>query len=78
MKFLTGIVLFFLSHTLSNGLVLPSRGGGRIVGGFPIPLSEAPYQISLLYRGFHTCGGKTHLNTNEPASLGTFKTEVNA
>lgn len=58
MKFLTVTVLFFLSHSLNYGLALPNRGGGRIVGGFPIPLSEAPYQVSVLLGGIHSCGGR--------------------
>lgn len=65
MKTLTGILLVFFSHALDFGLASPARDGGRIVGGFPIPLSAAPYQVSLLYRGYHTCGGKTHLTVNQ-------------
>lgn len=30
---------------------------GRIVGGEVVSISQAPYQISLLYNGFHICGG---------------------
>lgn len=29
----------------------------KIVGGERIPLSDAPYQVSLQYRGTHDCGG---------------------
>ncbi|XP_050084936.1 trypsin-1-like [Anopheles aquasalis] len=32
-------------------------GGNRIVGGFAIDISEAPYQVSLQHRGSHNCGG---------------------
>lgn len=65
MKILTGILLVLLSHALDFGFASPARDGGRIVGGFPIPLSAAPYQISLLYRGYHQCGGKAHLTVNQ-------------
>lgn len=34
----------------------------RIVGGFEIDITEAPYQISLLSRGRHTCGGSIIAN----------------
>lgn len=57
MKTFTAILMFALTQTLSYGLSVPDRSGGRIVGGAEIPLSEAPYQVSLLYRGSHTCGG---------------------
>lgn len=33
------------------------RNGGRIVGGELIPISSAPYQISLQYKAQHSCGG---------------------
>ncbi|XP_053677263.1 trypsin-4-like [Anopheles nili] len=29
----------------------------RIVGGFPIDISEAPFQVSLMINGRHACGG---------------------
>uniref|UniRef100_U5EZJ4 trypsin n=1 Tax=Corethrella appendiculata TaxID=1370023 RepID=U5EZJ4_9DIPT len=39
----------------------------KIVGGFPINISDAPYQISLQNRGSHICGGtiisSTHVLT---------------
>ncbi|ETN60642.1 trypsin [Anopheles darlingi] len=31
--------------------------GNRIVGGFAIDISDAPYQVSLQHRGSHNCGG---------------------
>lgn len=57
MKVITGILVFCLVQSLSYGLKPSDRNGGRIVGGVPIPLSEAPYQVSLLNRGYHICGG---------------------
>lgn len=61
MKFFTGILLFFLSSSPGHGFLLPSRneGGSRIVGGISVPISAAPYQVSLLFNGFHMCGGNT-------------------
>lgn len=32
----------------------------RIVGGFPIPITKAPYQVSLMRRKFHICGGEPY------------------
>lgn len=29
----------------------------KIVGGFPIEINAAPYQVSLRYFGSHICGG---------------------
>lgn len=59
MKFLSGVLLILLSNVIVKGYLIPSRkdGGSRIVGGIPIPLTEAPYQVSLLYGNYHTCGG---------------------
>ncbi|XP_053672127.1 trypsin-1-like isoform X2 [Anopheles nili] len=34
-----------------------SKRGFRIVGGFEIDVSEAPYQVSLQYNKRHNCGG---------------------
>lgn len=30
---------------------------GRIVGGHDITIEECPYQVSILYKGLHICGG---------------------
>lgn len=30
---------------------------GKIVGGFPVDITEVPYQISLRLSGTHICGG---------------------
>lgn len=29
----------------------------KIVGGFPITIDEAPWQVSLRFIGLHSCGG---------------------
>lgn len=58
MKLLKGLFLLFpvvLSFGSSNAASVKSEG--RIVGGFEIPLSEAPYQVSILYMQSHVCGG---------------------
>lgn len=33
----------------------------RIVGGYPIFITEAPYQVSLMRRMFHICGGEFNI-----------------
>ena len=60
MKALLGFLLLVSLEASSYSFILPDgpdRGGGRIVGGVVIQLSQAPYQVSLLYRGGHMCGG---------------------
>ncbi|XP_031638810.1 polyserase-2-like [Contarinia nasturtii] len=34
-----------------------SKSDGKIVGGFPIEIEQAPWQVSLQRRGTHICGG---------------------
>lgn len=61
MKFIA-LILFFSRAIV---IILGQRGGrsdsygigGKIVGGEDINIYEAPYQVSLLYYGFHSCGG---------------------
>lgn len=61
MKFFA-LILFF-SHAITT--IFGYRGGrsdsfgidGKIVGGEEIKIYEAPYQVSLLYYGYHSCGG---------------------
>lgn len=60
MKFIAPILLLSLSSMIlcqrssrSNSL----GNGGRIVGGENIWIEEAPYQASLMYFGYHICGG---------------------
>lgn len=54
------ILLFILvassSAKNSFSLKLPERNGGRIVGGDTIPISSAPYQVSLQLQAQHMCG----------------------
>lgn len=55
-------VAFFLPLVFANPFFLqrPKLSWpitGKIVGGNPIDIREAPYQISLQYNNFHICGG---------------------
>lgn len=61
MKIFIGILLFAFSLTLSYGLNLPDRNGGRIVGGDLITIYQVPYQASLHTSSF-LCGGKSLKN----------------
>lgn len=40
-----------------NGYRPKPRLDGRIVGGFEMDITEAPYQVSLRLHGLHFCGG---------------------
>ncbi|XP_063702293.1 trypsin-7-like [Culicoides brevitarsis] len=55
MKF-TLLILFVISD--SQQAKLKSKNSLRpfIIGGEPITIDQAPYQVSLLFRGFHKCG----------------------
>jgi secreted trypsin-like serine protease len=61
MKLLALVFYCFLTISVTFG----QRGGrsdsygngGRIVGGEDIQIFEAPYQVSLMYYGYHMCGG---------------------
>jgi hypothetical protein len=52
-----GLLFAIVSYATCPGVDAVERGEGRIVGGVPIPLSDAPYQVSLLYQQWHICGG---------------------
>lgn len=58
MMIFVGILFSVLGLTSSYGLKLPDRGGGRIVGGREISITEAPYQVALLHGGSPYCGGE--------------------
>lgn len=55
------IITLILFSSLAISIVSGQRGGrsdgGRVVGGEDIKIYEAPYQASLLYYGYHICGG---------------------
>lgn len=62
---LTIIVCFMLLNqtlgknifdSLNHALRLENEDEDRIVNGKQIPISEAPYQVSLRLRGRHNCG----------------------
>lgn len=53
-------LLLLGANFLAAGLVpLPES---RIIGGTPIDIKQAPYQISLRLRGQHNCGGSIYNN----------------
>ncbi|CAO1366364.1 unnamed protein product [Diamesa serratosioi] len=52
-----GLLLTVSSVLTSESNNSPLRDDGKIVGGFPIDISEIPYQISLRLSGSHICGG---------------------
>uniref|UniRef100_A0A182KG98 trypsin n=1 Tax=Anopheles christyi TaxID=43041 RepID=A0A182KG98_9DIPT len=49
-------IVIALAAVASGRLVAPARRA-QIVGGFPIDITEAPFQISLRENGRHSCGG---------------------
>lgn len=54
------VLAVFFPFILATPLIRPSfppPPTGKIVGGIPISIEEAPYQISLQTQGFHICGG---------------------
>lgn len=56
MKQQLAILSVFIIAASANPL-LSKPTNGKIVGGLPIDIELAPYQISLQDRGFHICGG---------------------
>uniref|UniRef100_A0A182P6A4 trypsin n=1 Tax=Anopheles epiroticus TaxID=199890 RepID=A0A182P6A4_9DIPT len=42
---------------VASGLLVAPARRAQIVGGFPIDITEVPYQISLRKNGRHSCGG---------------------
>lgn len=46
-----------LGMSMMNSTESESEPEEKIVGGQQIPLSRAPYQVSLQYKGYHQCGG---------------------
>lgn len=52
-----GLLLTASSVFTSESKNSPLYDEGKIVGGFPVDISEVPYQISLRLSGSHICGG---------------------
>lgn len=60
-------IIAILTVVAVTGTIIPYIAGdlfpkprlidGRIVGGEIVDIVQVPYQISLLYNGFHICGG---------------------
>lgn len=60
MKIIRLVLLFSfvsLSLTQKTRRTNDDGSGGRIVGGMDVRIEEAPYQASLMYFGYHICGG---------------------
>uniref|UniRef100_A0A182XDF9 trypsin n=1 Tax=Anopheles quadriannulatus TaxID=34691 RepID=A0A182XDF9_ANOQN len=55
-QFVLALAMVAAVATVASGFVAPARRA-QIVGGFPIDISEAPYQISLREGGHPSCGG---------------------
>lgn len=52
------LIVYFLTFVAANRVRrYLNYDGGRIVGGEEIRIEEVPYQASLLYFGYHICGG---------------------
>lgn len=61
-KLIIAVVLVpaIIASPLLNPFIRPSfpqSNAGKIVGGIPIEITDAPHQISLQQRAFHICGG---------------------
>lgn len=55
-RFLIAVAcLSALAQAASQAYSAPTPNG-RIVGGEPTPIEEIPYQASMLYYTWHTCG----------------------
>lgn len=48
---------YIFTARLSGNILRLYPFDGRIVGGVPIDISDAPYQVSLQSHGSHICGG---------------------
>uniref|UniRef100_A0A182QDV6 trypsin n=1 Tax=Anopheles farauti TaxID=69004 RepID=A0A182QDV6_9DIPT len=53
-RFVLCFSLVVVAATAASGLVAPKR---QIVGGFPVDISEIPYQVLLRHNGSALCGG---------------------
>lgn len=55
------VLTLLLPLAIASPLIQPrfiTKSSGKIVGGLPIPIEDAPYQVSLQTKsGFHFCGG---------------------
>lgn len=51
-----GIILVVISEIKGQELEPPSNNGSKIVGGFVINISDAPYQASLAHKQIFICG----------------------
>lgn len=58
------LVIQFLNASafLTRNVLIPD-GNAKIVGGEPIPIQEAPFIVTLMYRNNHLCGGSIISNS---------------
>ncbi|XP_039489697.1 trypsin delta-like [Drosophila santomea] len=56
--FIESFLLLLALNSLSAGRV--NRPEGRIIGGGPIEIEQAPWQVSVQYNGGHHCGGSIY------------------
>lgn len=58
MKLLTaGIILIAISEIKCQvSDIIPNNNGSKIIGGFVIKISDAPYQASLAHKQIFICG----------------------
>lgn len=50
-------IIISLFYTAISFLSITAQDFQSITNGFPIQIEEAPYQVSLYYKGSHHCGG---------------------
>lgn len=56
-KFVLAFAMVVAVAAVASGLLVAPARRAQIVGGFPIDITEVPYQVSLRKNGRHSCGG---------------------
>ncbi|XP_050744280.1 trypsin alpha [Drosophila biarmipes] len=60
LKMIFGCFLLLLALDLLSAGSAPPRPEERVIGGRDIEIEQAPWQVSLQYRGRHYCGGSIY------------------